>query len=221
MMSAIFITGTGTGIGKTFVTAGLLRSLRAAAIPASAIKPVLSGYDTAPGSDPALLLEAMGEPVTDATVATLSPFRFTAPLSPDMAALREGRSIDFAAVLAFCHNAAAARGLTLIEGVGGVMVPLTNRHTTLDLMVALALPIVLVAGSYLGSISHTLTAMAALTQAGLDDITLILNDSGTNEVPLPETVATLARFLPETPLHILPRYPDSGDFAPILAAIQR
>ncbi len=218
-MSAFFVTGTGTGIGKTFITAGLLRALRTAGIPASAIKPVLSGYDSAPGSDPALLLEAMGKTVTEAAIAEIAPFRFAAPLSPDMAARREGRSIDVAAVLSFCREAAARPGTVLIEGVGGVMVPLDDRHTTLDLMQALALPVVLVAGSYLGSISHSLTAMAALAQAGITPAVLVVNDSGTGEVPLDETADTLARFLPGQAIVIVPR--PSGDFAPLMAAIQR
>lgn len=220
-MSAFFITGTGTGIGKTFVTAGLLRALRATGIAASAIKPVLSGYDGPSGSDPAFLLEAMGAPVSEESVAAISPFRFAAPLSPDMAASREGRSLDFDAVLSFCRAAAARPETVLIEGVGGVMVPLTGCHTTLDLMGALDLQVVLVAGSYLGSISHTLTAMAALTQAGITPLAVVVNDSGTGEVPLDETVATLARFLPGQAIVTLPRSPVSGDFAPLIATFRR
>ena len=171
-MTAFFITGTGTGIGKTFVTAGLLRSLRESGVAASAIKPVLSGYDGPSGSDPALLLEAMGQAISEDAVAQIAPFRFQAPLSPDMAARREGRSLDYAAVLSFCRDAAARPETVLIEGVGGVMVPLDDRRTTLDLMQALHLPVLLVAGSYLGSISHSLTAMAALAQAGITPATL-------------------------------------------------
>ncbi|MDR3528330.1 MAG: dethiobiotin synthase [Rhizomicrobium sp.] len=212
-MSAFFITGTGTGIGKTFVTAGLLRVLRPQG--ASAIKPVLSGYDSAPGSDPALLLEAMGHAVSEKAVAAIAPFRFAAPLSPDMAASREGRAIDFAAALSFCRQAAARPETVLIEGVGGVMVPLDDRHTTLDLMAALNLPVLLVAGSYLGSISHSLTAMAALAQAGITPALVIVNDSGTGEVPLAETAETLGRFLPGQAIATLPRPAQETDFVPV------
>ncbi len=218
-MSAFFIAGTGTGIGKTFVTAGLLRKLLETGAAACAFKPVVSGYDTAPGSDPALLLEAMGKAVSEAAVAEIAPFRFRAPLSPDMAARREGRSIDFAALLSFCQTAASHSGTVLIEGVGGVMVPLDAHRTTRDLMAALALPVVLVAGSYLGSISHSLTAMAALEQAGIRPLTLVVNDSGTHAVPLDETAAALARFLPGQNIVTLPR--PGGDFTPLLAAILR
>jgi len=220
-MSAFFITATGTGIGKTFVTAGLLRYLRENGREACGFKPVVSGYEVPAGSDPALILEAMGHAVTDEAVARITPFRFKAPLSPDMAALKEEREINFNALTAFCREAATRPGTVLIEGVGGVMVPLDTTHTTLDLMEALGLPVVLVAGSYLGSLSHTFTAVAALKQAGLRAITLVVNDSGTGEVPLADTAATLHRFLPEYEIVTLPRGPQSMDFAPVAASIFR
>src|SRR5215510_15677269 len=104
-MGALFITSTGTGIGKTFVTAGLIRRLRETGRAAEALKPVVSGFDeaSAGASDPAVLLEALGRPMSD--IARIAPWRFRAPLSPDMAASREGRALDFAALVAFCRDA--------------------------------------------------------------------------------------------------------------------
>lgn len=220
-MSAVFITATGTDIGKTFVTAGLLRYLREKGEAASAIKPVLSGYESPAGSDPARLLEAMGERVSDEAVARISPWRFAAPLSPDMAAAREGREIDFDALIAFCREHAAAPGTLLVEGVGGVMVPLDGRHTVLDWMAALGCPAVLVTGSYLGSLSHTLTAAAALERAGVKAIATVVNDTGTGEVPPADTAATLRRFLPQSEIVLLPRHAAGPDFAPLAASILR
>ena len=90
----------------------------------------------------------------------MSPWRFAAPLAPDMAAAREGRALDFDRPDRVCRHAIDARtDVLLIEGIGGIMVPLDERHTVLDWMVALRLPVLLVAGSYLGTISHTLTAV--------------------------------------------------------------
>lgn len=218
-MSAFFITATGTGIGKTFVTAGLLRYLRENGKPCAGLKPVISGYEKPDGSDPALLLEAMGKHVSDAAVAEIAPWRFQAPLSPDMAAAREGREVAFKELLAFCRDRASASELLLIEGVGGVMVPLDAQHTVLDWMVALGFPVVLVTGSYLGSLSHTLTAAAALERAGLPAISIIVNDSGTGEVPLTDTGATLRRFLPRHEIALLPRDAKGLDFAPLAASI--
>ncbi len=218
-MSVFFVTATGTGIGKTFVTAGLLRYLRENGKPAVGLKPVVSGYDVAAGSDPALLLEAMDEVVSDETVARISPWRFQAPLSPDMAAARESREIVFDELVSFCRAQASANKTLLIEGVGGVMVPLDAQHTVLDWMAALGFPVVLVTGSYLGSLSHTLTAAAALERAGVRAISVIANDSGTGEVPLTDTGATLRRFLPRHEIALLPRNASGLDFAPLASSI--
>src|SRR5690348_17638191 len=96
-MSAYFVTSTGTDIGKTFVTAGLIRYLRESNQPVAALKPVVSGYDSSvvETSDPAVLLTALGRPVTAAEVSRIAPWRFREPVSPDLAAARDGRNIDF------------------------------------------------------------------------------------------------------------------------------
>src|SRR5689334_16712428 len=96
-MSAYFVTSTGTDIGKTFVTAGLIRHLRDNGKPVAALKPVVSGFDlaTAALSDPGMLLAALDEPITEEALTRVSPWRFAAPLSPDMAAAREGAMLEF------------------------------------------------------------------------------------------------------------------------------
>src|SRR5882672_1289919 len=196
-MTAIFVTGTGTGVGKTFVTAALIRHLRAAGRAVEAIKPVVSGFDpaTMQASDPAVLLAALGRPASIEEIDRISPWRFAAPLSPDLAAQREGRILDFHAVVEFSQRAVAARrGHLFIEGVGGIMVPLDARHTVLDWMSTLKLPLLLVAGSYLGTISHTLTALAVLAQRNLDVPAVVVSESETSGAPLDDTVATIARF---------------------------
>ena len=204
-MSAYFITATGTGIGKTFVTTGLIRHLRNAGKDVRALKPIVSGFDVATSalSDPGLLLEALGEPVTPEALLRISPWQFAAPLSPDMAAAREGRCIEFDAVVKLFRDSATG-DMMLVEGVGGVMVPLDGRHTVLDWMVALGLPLIVVTGSYLGTISHTLTALEVIARARLTVAALVVNDSGDDAVPLDETAATLRRFV-SAPIVILPR----------------
>jgi dethiobiotin synthetase len=219
-MIAFFVTATGTGIGKTFVTAGLVRHLREHGKPAAARKPVVSGFDMthAQSSDPGVLLDAMGEAVTEESIARLSPWRFAAPLSPDMAAMREGRKIEFDTLVAFCRQA-ATDGTLFIEGVGGVMVPLDASHTVLDWMAALKLPAILVAGSYLGTLSHTLTAIDCMKRAGVPIAALVINDSGDGAVPMTDTAATLRRFVPALPLAMLPRGAQALDFAPLAALL--
>ncbi|MEI9994671.1 MAG: dethiobiotin synthase [Rhizomicrobium sp.] len=207
-MTAYFVTATGTDIGKTFVTAGLIRAFRDAGKKVDALKPIVSGFDVATSalSDPGVLLEALGEPVTPEALDRLSPWQFAAPLSPDMAAAREERTIVFNDLIALCEDAAAASrgGMLFIEGVGGVMVPLDARVTVLDWMRALNIPLIVVAGSYLGSISHTLTALEVIARAKLKVAALVVNDSGDGAVPLDETVSTLRRFV-GVPTVTLPR----------------
>jgi len=207
-MSAIFVTATGTDIGKTFVTCGLIRALQARGRKVAALKPIASGFAPAGAevSDSGLLLSALVRPVIPETIAQVSPWRFAAPLSPDMAAAREGRVIDFAAVVGFCRDAIANRdGALLIEGVGGVMSPLDTRHTVLDWMAALDIPLVLVAGSYLGTISHTLTALDVLRRRGLAVACLVISESAIGTVPLDETRDAIAGFAPGLDVVALPR----------------
>jgi dethiobiotin synthetase len=209
-MSAYFVTATGTDIGKTFVTAGLVRHLRAQGKTVRALKPIISGIDDLAASDTGALLAALGEPVTQAAVARLSPWRFREPLSPDMAAAREGRTIPFDDLVNFCRDAIGGDTL-FIEGVGGILVPLDDRRTVRDWARALGLPLIVVAGSYLGTISHTLTALEAM--GGLEIAALVLNESETSPVKLAETAATLARFAPAIPIVPLPRDAGPQDFA--------
>jgi dethiobiotin synthetase len=191
----IFVTGTGTEVGKTFVTAALVRHYRAAGHTVAALKPVVSGFDpaTAATSDPGVLLAALGRPVTIDEIDRMSPWRFAAPLSPDLAAAREGRVLDFDALVDFSRQARGA-GVLFIEGVGGLMVPLDETHTVLDWMSALRCPVLLVAGSYLGTISHTLTALRVLAQRNLDIAAVAVSESEQPGAPLDETVATITRF---------------------------
>jgi dethiobiotin synthetase len=207
-MPAFFVTGTGTEIGKTFVCAGVIRHLRAALRPVRALKPVISGFDamTAPASDSALLLDALGIPLCDEAIAAISPWRFAAPLSPNMAARAEGRSLDLDEVVAFCRQeiSAEAGATVLIEGVGGLMVPLDERRTVLDWIARLNVPILLIAGSYLGAISHTLTCVEVLRSRGLPLAAILVNESPAG-IALQQTVETIGAFARPSPVVALPR----------------
>jgi dethiobiotin synthetase len=209
-MAAYFVTATGTDIGKTFVTAGLIRHLRGAGSAVDALKPVVSGYDSSvvETSDPAVLLKALGKPVSAAEIDRVAPWRFRAPLSPDIAAAREARPIDFDALIAFSRQAVAhTTGTLFIEGVGGIMVPLDDRRTVLDWIAALRIPILLVVGGYLGTISHTLTAIDVLTQHRLRTAAIVVVESERNPVELADTVASIERFSAGAPVIGLPRLP--------------
>ena len=207
-MTAIFITATGTEVGKTFVAAALIRHLRRMGRSVEAIKPVVSGFDPQDyaASDPAVLLQALGFPATLPNIERVSPWRFRAAMSPDAAARKEDRRIDVDEVVAFCQSAIEQRqDILLIEGIGGVMVPLDDRHTVLDWMVAVNVPVLLVTGSYLGTLSHTLTACEVLARAGLTLRAIVLNDTGDGAVPLSDTRATLQRFVRDVSIVTIPR----------------
>jgi dethiobiotin synthetase len=221
-MSAYFVTATGTDIGKTFVTSGLIRYLRGAGQPINALKPVVSGYDssTVETSDPAVLLKALGRQVTADEIATVAPWRFRAPLAPDLAAAREGRSVDFDALIAFSQAAIkATTGILFIEGVGGIMVPLDSKRTVLNWMAALNIPLILVVGGYLGTISHTLTALDVLAQRKLKIAAIVVSESERGTVELDDTVSSIERFSNGVDVIGLPRLPGSINEHPAFAQI--
>jgi dethiobiotin synthetase len=220
---AFFVTATGTEIGKTFITAALARHFTAKGQAVNVLKPVVTGFDPKDfaGSDPALLLKAAGRALTLAEIERVSPFRFKAPLAPNLAAEREGRKLDFAAVLKCCEDAARARdAFLLIEGIGGLMVPLDDERTVLDLIERLGLPVILVTGSYLGTISHTLTALEVAKMRKLDIAALVISESEGSTVSLGGTAATLRQFS-SIPIVTVPRNDQAAAMKAIAQLVER
>ena len=196
-MRAAFVTATGTDIGKTFITTALVHYLRGASRAVHAVKPLVTGFDPQAwqDSDPAALLAALGRPITLDEVERISPWRLRAPLSPDMAGRHEGCAISFAQVVEFCRETLRNHpGTVLIEGIGGIMVPLDEHRTVLDWMSVLRIPIILVAGSYVGTISHTLTSLEVLARRNLDIAAVVVSESAASAASLDETVQGIGRF---------------------------
>ena len=212
-MPAVFVTASGTDIGKTYVAEALLRQWRASGRTVAVLKPILSGYDPAEaaGSDTGRLLTASGVEITPESIDLVSPWRYAAPLSPDMAAAREGRNVPVDDVIAYCAAAIAESdevGMSLlIEGIGGVMVPLDETRTVADLIAALGIPAILVGGSYLGSLSHTMTAYEALRSRNIAVDCIIISETPDSDVPLAETRDVLARFVQSAPVEVMPFVP--------------
>jgi dethiobiotin synthetase len=173
-----------------------------------ALKPVISGFDNSSPelSDAGMLLSALGKaPIFD-NIAQISPWRFQAPISPDMAARLEKRQIDFTGLLAFTREKIKnARDVLVIEGAGGIMTPLDDKRTMIDWMVALNLPILLVTGSYLGAISHGLSAHDVLTGRGLRVKCVVVNESNGCSVGLTDTKAAIQRYIRPDIVLALPR----------------
>lgn len=204
-MPALFVTGTGTDIGKTYVSCALIRALRSKGAVVDAFKPVVSGFDPkdAAASDPARLATALGAP---GDVFRIAPRRYRAPLSPNIAARLEGDtlSLDDMVIDAVARAAEVRDGLLLVEGAGGVMSPLTDGETNLDMIAALNAPVLLVAGSYLGTISHVLTALVALRAAKAPVAAVVMSES-LDAPDLAQTAQALAPFLDGAPLFLAPR----------------
>jgi dethiobiotin synthetase len=200
MSKAFFITGTGTEIGKTFVTCEFIRQLKQSGKDVMAIKPVISGWeDNSPHNDTMQILNALGLP--DLSIDKISPWRFEAPLAPSMAARIAGKEIDYTALVQFCKNSVKSHEYLLCEGAGGVIVPITSKKTTLDLICDTGFAAILIAGTYLGAISHALTAIKSLENSGVEIHKIIVNES-VGGVAIEETIAELRNFTNNTINHL-------------------
>lgn len=217
-LPALFVVGAGTEIGKTYTTAAVVRRLRGQGRRVRALKPLASGvppldHPDFVASDTGRLLAAQGLPVTPETAAACSPWRFAAPLAPDLAAAREGRSLTLPELVGWCGarlSEAAGDETVVIEGVGGLMSPITEAATGLDWLKAQAVPALLVSGSYLGAISHALTAVETLRAHGVPLVGIVVSESEGAPTP-PETVAGQIARHAGLPVVCLPRgsaFPD-------------
>jgi dethiobiotin synthetase len=221
-MTAMFVTATGTDVGKTFLVRGMIRQLRARGLAVDALKPIITGYDpqTAHLSDTGRLLATLGRALTPRQINQVSPFRLREPLSPDHAARIEGRPIDFKALNTFCRTAISRhKGALLIEGIGGIMVPLDDRHTVLDWMIEIDVPAIVVAGSYVGTLSHTLTALDVLDRSGIKVAAAVVSETPGSAATLDDTADTIRRFTDNVEIFALPRLPDGTPDHPVFATI--
>jgi dethiobiotin synthetase len=226
-MRGLFVTGTGTGVGKTILSAALLAAMRAAGEQVAAHKPVVTGLDEPPvgpldpsppgqpqpghppGDHPQPGHPQPGHPPGDQwppdhellglaaamRPAEVAPLRYGPAVSPHLAGALAGERIDPARLIANARTAmrrAAADGRALIvEGVGGLLVPLTDDFTVRDLAVELGLPVVIAAPPGLGTINHTLLTLEAARHAGLEVRAVVLT-------PWPERPSTMERSNRET-----------------------
>jgi dethiobiotin synthetase len=201
------VAGVGTDIGKTHISCALLRLWRSQGKACAALKPVLSGVEDGAPNDATRLIAALGDAPTPATVAAMSPWRFKAPLAPPAAAVLEGVALDFEQIAAACETTLAqdCAPNILIETAGGVMSPLTEQHTMLDLIARLREPVIFITGSYLGAISHTLTGLAALKARRCDVAALVVSESEQTAGKLSDLPLTLRNLGVTAPIAIVRR----------------
>jgi dethiobiotin synthetase len=221
--SVLFVAGAHTEIGKTYVASALIRAAVSSGLATDVLKPVVSDFDPADwtGSDPGRLLAAAGVPLADAALERVSPWRLRAPLAPPSAARLEGRSLPFPEVrdLVQARIASSAADLMVVEGVGGLMSPIADGATSLDLLLAVEGANVLVVGAYLGAISHGLTAADVLCTRGRTPAAVIISDRGQEGDPAVDgTVRLFREHLASVP--VLVAGGDYSDWAtPLLAEL--
>ncbi len=193
-MRGLFVTGTGTGVGKTVVSAALLAAMSAAGVRVCAHKPVVTGLDEPSDTrwppDHELLAGIAGM-----TPEEVAPLRYGPAVSPHLAASLAGATIDPADLIARARAAGTGKNpsedILIVEGVGGLLVPLTDEFTVRDLATALGLPVVIAASPGLGTINHTLLSIESARAADLDVRAVVLT-------PWPEAPGELERSNRET-----------------------
>jgi dethiobiotin synthetase len=165
-LRGLFVTGTDTGVGKTVLAAAIVASLRGSGHRVAALKPLITGLDEPAGEDwPAdheLLARAAGSSAEEVALV-----RFGAPVSPHLAAELEGQLVDLDDLLHRIRQRGAESELTIVEGVGGLLVPLGGSSDVRTLALSLGLPLVIAARPGLGTINHTLLTLEAARNGGL------------------------------------------------------
>jgi dethiobiotin synthetase len=167
----IFITGTGTEVGKTVVAAALARTLAATGERVSVFKPCVTGLEEGGESDHELLRRASGSNQTDAEIA---PYRYEPPASPHLAATLVGDEIDPKRLRTAALAAGEGADVLVCEGVGGLLVPLSPTYLVRELAAGLGYPLVVVASPGLGTINHTLLTIESARAAGLEVAAVVL-----------------------------------------------
>jgi dethiobiotin synthetase len=216
----VFVTGTGTGVGKTVVAAAIARALAGEGKRVAVFKPVVTGLEEAGEADHELLRRAAGSEQSDKEIA---PHRYGPPMSPHLAAELAGEEIEPGRLVRAAREAASVGDFLVCEGVGGLLVPLSPRYLVRDLAVDLGLPLVVAAPPGLGTINHTLLTVEAARAAGLEIASVVLtpwpDEPGRVEESNRETIAALGGARVET----LPRLDlaDPTGWPPVAAGFLR
>ncbi|MDE1181041.1 dethiobiotin synthase [Paraburkholderia sp.] len=219
---SLFVTGTDTEIGKTLVSAALLRGFAREGLRAAAMKPIAAGTYEAEGvtrNEDTDVLDAASSVVLPAAMRT--PYLLNEAAAPHIAAALENVELEIAPIVE-CHaQAMQCADVVVVEGVGGFCVPLTDTHDTADLAVALNLPVVLVVGMRLGCISHALLTAEAIVARGLQLVGWVANRVDPDMSFPDENIATIrARFASRYDAPLLGIVPHLSPASPDVAADQ-
>jgi len=177
MKRGYFITGTDTGVGKTFIACGLARAFREMKLSVGVMKPVETGCCVRKGAliptDALMLIEAAS---SADPLDVVNPYRFKTPVAPNIAARLERKRIILAKIEKSFKTIAAGHDVTLVEGAGGILSPITNDMSNADLARHLGLPVIIVVPSRLGAVNQALLAIEAARTRGLVIVAVVLND---------------------------------------------
>ncbi len=221
-----FVTGTDTEIGKTLVSAALLTKLADAGYRAAALKPIAAGtLAGAPVRTNEDIEQLRAAASVDLPLATICPWLLDAPMSPHLAAAREGVTITLPPILDAFVEAKTQADAVVIEGAGGFRVPLSEDFDTAEMAVALGLPMVLVVGLRLGCLNHAALTAEAIAARGLHLAGWVANVVDPTMAGLDDNVATLRRWINAPHLGTIPRLPNADaslaakhlDITPLLA----
>ncbi len=209
-MKSFFITATGTEIGKTFITTALCHQLKQKNFNVNAIKPIITGYNSENNeNDLSILSSGLRKMFNVKHLKEMSCYDFEMPLSPDMAAKKENKVIELEKIITFCKKS-RKEDFFFIEGIGGVMVPLNDSFTILDLIEKHNIPVILVTGTYLGTLSHTLTALLALESRRITVHAVVVNETENSDVSIDDTIDSLKNFTKSILLYKVPRIKQNG-----------
>jgi dethiobiotin synthetase len=170
-LRGVFVTGTGTEVGKTVVAAVIARELTGEGLRVAVFKPAVTGLAEGGEADHALLSRASSSAQTEAEIA---PYRYGPPVSPHLAAEQAGETIEPGLLRRAAERVAAGADALVCEGVGGLLVPLTLGYLVRDLALELRLPLVIAAAPGLGTINHTLLTLEAARAVGLEVAAVVL-----------------------------------------------
>jgi dethiobiotin synthetase len=216
-LRGFFITGTGTGVGKTAVAAALLFLLNNKGIRSAPVKPVQTGVSPGEKDDLDLCLKTAGLNPAPEELKLMCPYRFSLPGSPHLAAEEEGVVIDLSNIVRACQVLSSSYMALVVEGAGGILVPLTRRLTTLDLIRELDLPLIITARAGLGTINHTLLTLETASRADVKTTAVVLNHpEPVNKVPVLNKIETdnrkIIQELGWVPVwEALPHIPGAGE----------
>jgi dethiobiotin synthetase len=216
-LRGVFVTGTGTEVGKTVVAAAIARTELARGRHVAVFKPAVTGLDEGGEPDHELLRRAAASNQSDDEIA---PYRYGPPASPHLAAALAGDRIDPRKLEAAAQAAAASGEFLVCEGVGGLLVPLAEGYLVRDLARALALPVVIAASPGLGTINHTLLTLEAARSAGLQVAGVVLTPWPGEPDPIQRSNREAVEALGQVPVQVLAplRFDDPESWPPLATA---